>query len=139
VRRVGLLLVVLVAACNSGLGVAPTDEAASGGPSGSISAEDAAQAALEFGGGPDVKVTATRRSTFGAEAPTSAAADPATAVWAVSLSGRFYPPSCGPAPNPPATPRGCPPPQSTARILIDAVTGSFIMGTTPDPNESPAP
>jgi hypothetical protein len=139
-RRVGLALVAFVAACNSGLGPpASPGEMGSVAPSASISAEVAAQAAMQFGGGPDAKVTATRLSSFGSEAPTSEVADAATIVWAVSLSGRFYPPSCGPAPIPPATPRGCPPPTTTALILIDAEMGSFIMAMTPDPHASQTP
>lgn len=135
---VGLLLAVLTAACNPGVGSPGANGRASSAPSGLITVEVAEKAALQFGG-TDARVTATRRSTFGVEAPMSEVVDAGTEVWAVSLSGPFYPGSCGPAPIPPATPRPCPPPQTTALVLIDAATGAFIMGSVPDPNASGAP
>lgn len=128
----------MLAACNPGVGTPAAESGASPGPSGSITAEGAEIAALQFGG-TGAKVTATRRSTFGAEAPMSQFAATGTEVWAVSLSGTFYPGSCGPAPMPPATPGPCPPAQTTALVLIDAATGAFIMASVPDPNASGAP
>jgi hypothetical protein len=133
---VGLLVAAVIAACNPGMGALGSDNgAASPGSAGPITAEVAEKAALQFGG-PGATVTATRRSTFGAEAPMSEVADAGTEVWVVSLSGTFYPGSCGPAPVPPATARPCPSPQTTARVLIDAATGAFILGSVPDPSAS---
>jgi hypothetical protein len=105
-----------------------------------ISAEAAATAALAaVGAGHDAKVVATRLSTFGVEAPMGGTADPATVVWAVSLSGRFEPGSCGPAPAGTATPNPCPSPHTSELVLIDAATGAFILGSIPDPNASAIP
>ncbi len=128
-RTVGLIVVaLLLAAC----------QAASATPR--IGAQNAARTAVAAaGGGPDTKVVGTRLSTFGVEAPTSGVADGSTVVWAVSLSGRFAPPSCGPAPIPPATPRPCPSPHTSQLVLIDATTGAFIMGELPDPGASATP
>ena len=92
-RALLLAIAVIVAACQG-----------SESPS-RVSADEAGKAALAaFGQGRDAKVIATRRSTFGAEAPMSGASDPATVVWAVSLSGTFEPGSCGPAPATTETP-----------------------------------
>jgi hypothetical protein len=123
-----IVAALLVAACQAAPATTP------------ISAEAAASAALAaVGDGHDAKVVATRLSTFGAEAPMGGTADPATVVWAVSLSGRFEPGSCGPAPAGTATPNPCPSPQTSERILIDATTGAFLLGSIPDPGASAVP
>jgi len=127
-RKTGFIVAVLVLA-----GCQPP------GPTPRISADVADRAALAVAGSPDAKVIGTRLSSFGVEAPRSGVADAATVVWAVSLSGRFRPGSCGPAPIPPATPGPCPSPQNTQLVLIDATTGAFIMGRIPDPGASAAP
>jgi hypothetical protein len=49
-------------------------------------------------------------------------------VWAVTFSGTFTPPSCGPAGLPPHT---CPLSVHTVRIFLDAGSGAFIFGEYP--------
>lgn len=123
-----IVTALLVAACQ-----------ATGSPT-KITAEAAAAAALAaVGNGHDAKVVATRLSTFGTEAPMGGTADPATVVWAVSLSGQFEPGSCGPAPIETAAPNPCPSPLTSERVLIDATTGAFVLGSIPDPNASAIP
>jgi hypothetical protein len=121
-------MMVIVVACQG-----------SGSPT-RISADEAGTAALAaFGQGHDAKVIATRLSTFGAEAPMSETSDPTTVVWAVSLSGTFEPGSCGPAPATTETLNPCPSPLHSARVLIDATTGEFLLASVPDPGASVAP
>jgi hypothetical protein len=98
----------------------------------SISAAVAGSAAVaQVGGGQDVKVVSTRLSTYGAEAHGGAAVDPNTQVWAVLLSGAFGPLACGtPAPSPQA----CSGIATSALVLIDARTGTFIQSEKPAPS-----
>ena len=53
---------------------------------------------------------------------------PQRMVWAVTFSGTFTPPSCGPAGSPPHT---CPLSVHTVRIFVDAASGAFIFGQYP--------
>ena len=51
-------------------------------------------------------------------------------VWQFFFSGRFYPPSCGPAPLPGQSPHPCPAPQTTIQVVLDYMSGKFVeMGT----------
>ena len=128
-RRALLLALALVVAACQGPGSSPR-----------ISAEEAGMDALAaFGPGHGAKVVATRLSSFGAEAPSSGISDPATVVWAVSLSGTFEPGSCGPAPVATEPPNPCPSPLHSARVLIDAETGEFLLTSVPDPGASVVP
>ena len=98
----------------------------------SVSAESAAAMAIEqVGSSTTVKIVSTRLSTYGADAAGGAIADAHTPVWAVLLSGTFQPPSCGPMT---ATPHPCPAPATSALVLIDARTGTFLQGMVPAPS-----
>lgn len=55
---------------------------------------------------------------------------PSREVWAVFFSGTFQG-SCGGAPVPPQSPHPCPPPNTSVRVLLDYVSGAFIVATTP--------
>jgi hypothetical protein len=125
-----LLVALLLVACQAPGVVSPAPSTVIG----ANAAEAVALASLD--GGPDSKVVGSRLSTFGAEAPASEVADAGTVVWAVSLTGRYEPGSCGPAT---ATPHPCPSPRNSALVLVDASTGTFIMGSVPDPGASSEP
>ena len=49
-----------------------------------------------------------------------------TEVWAVVLAGSF-PFSCGPAPMPGSTPHPCPLAAASKTVLIDFMTGEFVL------------
>lgn len=119
-----LLLVVLIAAgC---VGQTPSPSA--------ISADAArADAISQAGSEIPVTVLSMKLSTYGAEATGGSIVAADTPVWALLLSGSFRPPSCGPMT---ATPHPCPPPATSALILIDARTGAFIEGMMPAPSPS---
>jgi hypothetical protein len=103
------------------------------------SAEDYARMASGVSVEP-VEVVGSRQSTYGLEHPGGAKADAKTAVWVVTLSGRFpvgsclisFPifdfPSLGatPTPTPRSTPTPCPTPSARERVLVDAKTGEVI-------------
>jgi hypothetical protein len=61
----------------------------------------------------------------------SAVTDPGREVWAVVFRGTFPPVSCGPAAVPPATQAPCPAGNATIQIVIDYVTGKWILSETP--------
>jgi hypothetical protein len=89
-----------------------------------------------------VEVVGSRQSTYGLERPggTKAAVD--TAVWVVTLSGRFpvgsclvsFPvfdfPSLGATPTPKPSVKPCPTPSAKERVLVDAKTGE-VLDTLP--------
>ncbi|HEX3604487.1 MAG TPA: hypothetical protein VH134_01085 [Candidatus Dormibacteraeota bacterium] len=56
---------------------------------------------------------------------------PDVLVWSVVFSGTFGHGSCGPAPIPPQTFQGCPAPAKTERVVVNASTGTFVMGEVP--------
>jgi hypothetical protein len=62
-----------------------------------------------------------------------AAAPPNRWVWAVVLSGSFPPASCGPAPHPGQLRHYCPRPVHSALVVIDYVSGDFVMTSEPSP------
>jgi hypothetical protein len=72
---------------------------------------------------------AIRLSTYGRESYGGSVVAASTPVWSVLVAGSF-PFSCGPYT---ATPRPCPSPATTERVLVDAQTGSFIEGLSPAP------
>lgn len=76
-------------------------------------------------------VISARLSTYGAVADGGHVVERDTLVWAVRLSGSFEPPSCGPVT---AVPHPCPPPATSALVLIDASTGAYVQGTMPAPD-----
>ena len=96
----------------------------------SISADQARATALREATGTNVKVVSTELSTYGAKSNGGSIVDPATAVWAVRLSGTFPPASCG---GYTATPHPCPSPANSELILINASSGDFIQGAVPAP------
>jgi hypothetical protein len=58
----------------------------------------------------------------------SAIADPNRKVWSVDFRGTFHGASCGGSSS---VPQPCPPPNPTARVVVDSVSGTFIMARTP--------
>jgi len=113
--------ILIVASC-AGRGLSPTP----------ISAETASATAIaNVASTIPAKVISTRLSTYGAVADGGHVVDSNTPVWAVRLSGSFEPPSCGPIT---AVPHPCPPPATSALILIDASTGAYVQGTMPAPD-----
>ena len=68
-----------------------------------------------------------RLSTYGRESYGGSVVAASTPVWSVLVAGPF-PFSCGPYT---ATPRPCPSPATTERVLLDAETGSFIERFSP--------
>jgi hypothetical protein len=58
------------------------------------------------------------------------AVDPGREVWAVVFRGTFRG-SCGPSPVLPATARTCPVGNSTIEVVVDGVTGDFILAQSP--------
>lgn len=113
----GLLLFALVACSAPAASAAPpiSEEAARGVALGSV------------GSSTPPRVLSARLSTYGRESPGGSVVAAGTSVWSVLVAGSF-PSSCGPFS---ATPRPCPAPATTARVLIDATTGSFIEGHVP--------
>ena len=100
------------------------------GPAASITADAANATALrEAGSTVPPQVLSTKLSTYAAEARGGQIVDPATPVWAVVVSGS-WPSSCGPV-NP--VPNPCPPPATTALVLVNARTGAFIQAQMPAP------
>lgn len=77
---------------------------------------------------PVVFASATSGS-FGSFEPNVGASvsEPDREVWTIVLQGTFHG-SCGPAAP---TPRACPPPNTTVRVILDYTTGAFIMAATP--------
>ena len=85
-----------------------------------------------------VEVVGSRQSTYGAERPGGTKVAPDTAVWVVTLSGRFptgscllsFPifdfPSLGATPTPRPSVKPCPTPSSRERVLVNAKTGEVI-------------
>jgi hypothetical protein len=51
-------------------------------------------------------------------------------VWVVRLSGTYPPASCGPVPHP-GQQVHCPPDAHTATVILDYLTGRFVMASTP--------
>jgi hypothetical protein len=77
-----------------------------------------------------VSVTSARLSAYGQEAAGGVVAPAGTPVWAIEVTGSF-PVSCGPAST---IAKACPPPATTALVLIDARTGAFIQALSPAPS-----
>jgi hypothetical protein len=85
-----------------------------------------------------VEVVGSRQSTYGAERPGGTKVAPDTAVWVVTLSGRFptgscllsFPifdfPSLGATPTPRPSVNPCPTPSARERVLVNAKTGEVI-------------
>jgi hypothetical protein len=85
-----------------------------------------------------VEVVGSRPSTYGAERPGGATVAADTAVWVVTLSGRFpvgsclvsFPifdfPSLGATPTPRPSVKPCPTPSARERVLVNATTGQVI-------------
>ena len=114
---VGLLLCALVACSAPGASATPP-----------ISAEAAQAVALSnVGSSTPAHVLSVRLSTYGRETSGGLVVAAVTPVWSVLVAGSF-PFSCGPYT---ATPRPCPSPATTERVLIDAQTGAFIEGDVP--------
>ncbi len=145
-RSPALVLVALVVGACTSLPLTPTptppaSSVASNLPSAGrsatptpISENVATAAAIEHAGSSiPVTVLSATLSTYGAESQNSSIVDATTPVWAVRLSGSFYPASCGPMT---ATPHPCPSPAPTALVLIDARTGAFIQAEMPAPAPS---
>lgn len=61
-----------------------------------------------------------------------------TEVWAVVLAGSF-PNSCGPAPMPGSSPHPCPLAATSTTVLIDFMTGEFVMSFAQGSLVEPAP
>jgi hypothetical protein len=111
-RTIGVIAIV-VAAC-SGILISP-DQAANTAKQNMSSSEP-------------IEVLAVRLSDVRTEAPMTEVVPPDTRVWAVTLSGVFQAPSCGPAGS-----VTCPDPNRTALVLINAQTGEFIIASMPAP------
>jgi hypothetical protein len=113
----GLLLCALVACTAPGASATPP-----------ISAEAAQAVALSnVGSSTPPHVLSARLSTYRRESSGGLVVAAATPVWSVLVAGSF-PSSCGPYT---ATPHPCPAPATTERVLVDAMTGSFIEGDIP--------
>ena len=106
--------------------------AASSPPSSDLIDVEAAKAAAtrETTSSVPVSVSSARLSTYAREALGGQVAPSGTQVWAVEVTGSF-PLSCGPMST---APRSCPPPHTTALVLIDAHTGAFIQAMSPAPS-----
>jgi len=118
----GLVLLLSIVGCEEATPIASS--------LGGVSQETAAARAIEsVSSSTPVSILAIQRSTLRDEVGTSQVTPPDTPVWAVTLSGTFEAGSCGPAG---AT--DCPPPYSTARVLIDAMSGEFVLGSYPAPS-----
>jgi hypothetical protein len=116
---VGLLLFALVACSTPGPSATPAIS--------ETAARDVALSSTTSSTPPSV--LSIRLSTYARESSGGSVVAPSTPVWSVLVAGSF-PFSCGPYT---ATPRPCPSPATTERVLVDAQTGSFIEGISPAP------
>ena len=116
-----MMLTVLLAACSLGT-ASPT---ASGLQISITQAEAAARAAMPG----TIALVSAKVGPIGGFGGSSAVPGD-TVVWVLTVTGS-YPLSCGPAPDPGASPRTCPSPAESATIFIDAETGAFVQAVTP--------
>jgi hypothetical protein len=99
------------------------------GPISQQTAEDTARFSSGVSVAP-VAVVFSRLSTYGAEHPGGSLAAPEGAVWAVTLSGGFFPESSCTAilgfASPSLSDPPCRPPSPPERVLVDAWSGHVI-------------
>lgn len=118
-----MVLAAALVACSTG-GANPTTS-----PSVGISqtqAEVAARAALPASG----DLISARVGPTAGFSPGLSVVPGDRVVWAITLAGSF-PFSCGPAPPPGSSHKACPPPATSATVLVDAQTGAFIATLVP--------